>query len=224
VLRGGHHRLPVAAFLQLAVADQDVRPSPGHVQLGGQGVPDGDRQTVAQGPGVGLDTADPLAVRMAVERREGFEERGEVLDGQESEGGEGGVEDAGDVALGQDEAVPFRVVDGVRADVEHRPVQGGQDVDGGEVAADMSGIRVVHELEILDADLPGGLGDVRDLIGSAGVRVQPAEDGHGDVFDGQRGHAVSSLCMPFWPSPARPSVGAAGCRSVQAVMLCPPSS
>src|SRR4051794_21866023 len=27
--------------------------------------------------------------------------------------------------------------------------------------------------------------------------------------------------MPFWPSPARPSPGAAGCRSVQAVMPLP---
>jgi hypothetical protein len=67
VLRSGHHRLPVATLLQLSVADQDVRPTPRHVELGRDRVPDGDRQPVAERTGVGLDPRHLVAVRVAVQ-------------------------------------------------------------------------------------------------------------------------------------------------------------
>jgi hypothetical protein len=193
VLGGGHHRLPVAALLQFAVADEHVRAAPGDVELGRQGMAHGDGQAVAQRSGVGLDAADLRAVGVAVERRQGLEEGGQFLDRQEAEGGERGVEDAGDVALGQDEAVAVRVVDGVRGDVEHRPVQGGENVHCGQIAADVPRVGVVHQLQILDPDLPRRLGDVLHLVRPRCVRVQPAEHRHGDVLDGQRGHASAAI-------------------------------
>ena len=109
--------------------------------------------------------------------------------GQEAEGRERRVERAGDVALGQDEAVALGVVDVLRGDVQHRPVQGGEDVDGGEVAADVAGAGVVDQLEVLQPDLPGGLGDVGDLVLPAGAGGEPADDGHRHVLGGEGGHA-----------------------------------
>src|SRR6185437_4419851 len=69
------------------------------------------------------------------------------------------------------------------------PVECRENVGRREVAADVAGVREVHELEVLDADLPGGLGDVGDLVRSAGVGAEPAEDGHGDVLNGEGAHA-----------------------------------
>ena len=105
--------------------------------------------------------ADLVAVRVAVERGQRLEEGGQLLDRQEAERGQRGVERAGDVALAEDEPVPLGIVDGLRGDVQHGAVQRGQDVDGGEVAADVAGAGVVDQLGVLDPDLPGRLGDVR---------------------------------------------------------------
>ena len=120
------------------------------------------------GPVLASTPGDLGAVGVAVEPRQRLEEGGQLLHRKEAERGQGRVERAGDVALGQDEPVALGVVDGLRRHVQHGAVEGGEDVDRGEVAADVAGAGVVDELEVLQPDLARGLGDVRDLLGPRG--------------------------------------------------------
>ena len=80
VLRGRHHRLPVGALLQLAVAGEHVGAAARHVELGRDGVADGDGQAVAERPGVGLDARDLVAVGVPVQPGQRLQERGQLLD------------------------------------------------------------------------------------------------------------------------------------------------
>ena len=68
------------------------------------------------------------------------------------------------MALGEDEPVPLGIIDRLGGDIENGPVEGGQDVDGREVAADVAGIGVMDQLQVLDADLARRLGDMSDLL------------------------------------------------------------
>ena len=55
----------------------------------------------------------------------------------------------------------------------------------------MSGPGVVDKLQILDADLPRRLGNVRDPL--VAMRMwRPAEDRHGDVLATQGSHVFTS--------------------------------
>ena len=85
------------------------------------------------------------------------------------------------MALGKDEAVPLGIIDGLGGDIENGPIERGEDVDGGKVATDVAGSGVVDQLQVLNADLPRGLGDLRDLL--VAMRMwQPVKDRHGDVI------------------------------------------
>ena len=91
------------------------------------------------------------------------------------------VESTGNVALGKDEPVPLGIIDVLGSDVENGPIERGEDVDGGKVATDVAGSGVVDQLQILNADLPRGLGNLRDLL--VAMRMwQPVKDRHGDVI------------------------------------------
>ena len=192
VMRCGHHGLPVAALLQLAIPHQHVRAPSGDVQLGRQRVTDRDGQSVTQRPGVGLDTADVVAVGMAVELGEWLQECSQLLYRQESERGQRGVQRAGNVALGQDETVTLGVIDGLGSDVEHGAVQRRENVDGREVAPDVTGARVMDQLQILDADLSCRLRKVCDLFVAMRMWLKPVEDRHGDVLRSEGSHAFKS--------------------------------
>src|SRR5829696_1233013 len=192
VMRGSHQGLPVAAFLKFAVTDEYVGPSAGDVKLGRDRVADSDRQAMTEWPGIGLNSANVFAVRMAIELRQRLEKRCQFLHRQESKGGQGGVKGTGDMALGEDEPVAVGVIDGLWRDIENRAVQRSQNVDGGEIATNMAGTRVVDQLQILDADLPRRFGDVRDLFVAVGVWVEPVQDRHGDVLGSKGCHAVTS--------------------------------
>src|SRR5215218_3961582 len=192
VLGGGHQGLPVAALLKLAVAEQNVCTAAGDVQLGRQRMADGDWQPVPEGSGIGLDSPDLVAVGVPVERRQRLQEGRQVLRRQETEGGQGGVEGACYMALGEDEPVPVGIVDRLWGHVEYGTVEGGQDVNGREVAADVAGIGVMDQLQVLDADLARRLGDMSDLLVAMRMGMKPREDRHRDVLGSKGGHAGTS--------------------------------
>src|SRR4029453_13663931 len=88
----------------------------------------------------------------------------QFINRQKPKGGQRDVQSSGNVAFGEDETVSLRIIDGLRGDVEDGAVQRRENVDSREVAANVAGARVVHQLEILDTDLPRRLGNVRDLL------------------------------------------------------------
>jgi hypothetical protein len=167
VVRAGHRGLPVAALLQLAVAEHDERPGAGAQQFRGQRAADRDREAVAEWAGVRLHARDLGAVRVAVERRQRGRERLERGPREEAAQRERGVERAGRVALAKDAAIAFRCVRPERVHVEHRAVERGQDVGHGEVAADVPEARSADHLQIRQPDLARQVGqrpgDVRDV-------------------------------------------------------------
>ena len=58
-----------------------------------------------------------------------------------------------------------------------------------KVAPNVAGASVVDQLQILDADLPRRLRDVRDLLVAMRIR-QPVEDRHGHVLGSEGSHAL----------------------------------
>ena len=99
-LGGGHEGLPVRALLELAVAGQDEDPPRGAVDLGGQGVADGDGQAVPERAGAGLHPGHLGADRVAVEAGVGLDEGVQLGRPQQASRGEGGVQGVGGVPLG----------------------------------------------------------------------------------------------------------------------------
>ena len=90
---------------------------------------------------------------------------------------------------------------------EHGPVERGEDVDRGEVAADVAGSGVVDQLQVLDPDLPRGLGDrARSARRDAHVASRP-KDRHGGVLGSSEqscirtyGRRAIELSSTFWTS------------------------
>jgi len=66
-VRRGQRRLPVAAFLELAVTGEDERAPRSAVHLGAQRAANGDGQAMSEGSGVGLDTWHFRPIGMAAE-------------------------------------------------------------------------------------------------------------------------------------------------------------
>ena len=83
------------------------------------------------------------------------------------------------------------------ADVEYRPVQRRQDVDGGKVTTDVAGTRVVDRLQVLNTNLQCRLGNLRNLLITMSIGQQ-VEDRHRDVLVSKGNHASTS-----WPFPLR---------------------
>src|SRR5262245_45585885 len=92
LLGSSHRGLPVAALLELAVAedDEDVSVEALEPQTEGAAHPDGE--SVAERAGVGLDAGDLGAVRVAVQGRLGSVEGGELVRTDEAGPREDGVE------------------------------------------------------------------------------------------------------------------------------------
>ena len=74
-MAGGHQGLPVAAFLQLAIADDDEHARRKAAQSSAVGGADGVGKSMAEGPRVRLDSGNLGAIGVAVERRKGRRER-----------------------------------------------------------------------------------------------------------------------------------------------------
>src|SRR5215207_124181 len=100
---------------------------------------DRNGQPVTERTRVGLNTANIIAVRVAVEVRQRLEEGGQLLHRQEPKGGQRGVESTRYVAFGQDEAVALGIINGFRSDIEDCAIERREDVDGGKVATDVAG-------------------------------------------------------------------------------------
>ena len=64
----------------------------------------------------------------------------------------------------------------------------------------------------------GAPGDVAKVLLSAARSGTDESDTPCGLAGGAGGHSLPSLRMRSWPSPARPSEGAAECRSVQSLM------
>ena len=82
---------------------------------------DCDGQAVTQRTGIGLDAANIVAVRVAVELGQRLEEGGQILYRQEPKGSQRGVQSSGDVAFGEDESVPLRIIDGLGVTLRTAP-------------------------------------------------------------------------------------------------------
>ncbi len=78
-LGGGHDGFQLEPSCILAVARQHEGAVGGARKLGGLGHADGNGQAVAERAGVGLDTRNLVAVRVAVEARHGLQEGGDFL-------------------------------------------------------------------------------------------------------------------------------------------------
>src|SRR5829696_7688906 len=81
VMGGGHHGLPVASLLQLAIANRYG-------------------QSMTERTSVGLNPGNIVAVRVAVELGQRLEERHQILYWQEPKGSQRDIQSSGDVALG----------------------------------------------------------------------------------------------------------------------------
>src|SRR5688500_6595049 len=111
------------------------------------------RQSMTERTSVRLNPANIVAVRVAVELGQRLEKRRQILYWQEPKGSQRDIQSSGDVALGEDESVPFRIINGLGSDIQNGAVERGQNVDRGEIATNVASACVVHQLEILDADL-----------------------------------------------------------------------
>ena len=175
---GGHRRLPVAAFLQLAVAGDDEGAEIGAVHLPGDGDADRDRQAVAERPGIGLDAGNVVAVRMAVQLRQRLHVGGQHIERDEAGLGQRRVERAGAVALAQDEAVAAGIARPLRIVAQHAEIEGRQNVGDRHVAAGMAKLRLEHHRQRAAADAQRLLAHERDP--GIGLRARPigqSEDG-----------------------------------------------
>ena len=113
---------------------------------------------------IGLDATDIVAVRVAVELGQRLQEGGQIRYRYEPVSSKRDVESTRNVALGKDEPVPLGIIDVLGSDIENGPIERREDIDGGKVATDVAGSGVVDQLQILNADVPRGLGDPRDLL------------------------------------------------------------
>ena len=178
------------------------RPQPAHRYGGGtrpawpRARADRDWQAVSERARVGLDAANVVAVRVAVELGQRLQEGSQILQG-EPKGSQRDVESSGNVALREDEAVPLGIIDGLRGDVEHGAVQRREDVDGGKVATDVPGTRV-DQLQILECGFAAPPRRCVAICSSRWCMWQPVEDGHGDVL----GSKAVIRSRPGFPWPA----------------------
>ncbi len=114
-----HGRLPHAALVALAVAEQHVG-APRLVGVPGPpGQPGADRQAVAERAGGQLDAGDADVADVPGEERAVAVVLGQQRRVEEAALGEHGVQGGAGVALAHDEAVPVRPVRALRVDLQH---------------------------------------------------------------------------------------------------------
>ena len=133
-----HDRLPVRAFLQLAVADKAVDPAFGAIDTGRHGHADGDGHPVAQRAGADFKAGIVEAVRMlapAAHIRLIFVHQ--LFTVIETDVGKDAVHNVRIVALGEDEAVTLRIIEVILVEIQELLIKRGQDVRGGKRAAQM---------------------------------------------------------------------------------------
>ena len=106
IVGGGHEGLPDLALLQLAVAAEDEDTGVLAQELGAQRHAVGDGDALAQGAGGGVHAGELLGVGMALEPGVELTEGHELLPGEEALLRQHAVVAGGDMALGEDEAVP----------------------------------------------------------------------------------------------------------------------
>ena len=106
IVGGGHEGLPDLALLQLAVTAEDEDTGVLAQELGAQRHAVGDGDALAQGAGGGVHPGELLGVGMALEPGVELAEGLELLPGEEALLRQHTVVAGGDMALGEDEAVP----------------------------------------------------------------------------------------------------------------------
>ena len=78
-----------------------------------------------------------------------------VFHGEETSAGQGSVQDRGDMAFGEDKAVPIRVFGIFWIDPQFFVVEIGHEVRRGEAAAGMSALRAVRFAQNVFPDIDG---------------------------------------------------------------------
>jgi len=109
---GGQRSLPVAALVQLAIAQQGKDPIRAAIKLAGQGHPHGDGKPVPEGARVVLDPRHG-ARGMANQARTVLAQRVELLPREEPFVGQHGIEGLHGVPLGLDVPIPVRIAKGL---------------------------------------------------------------------------------------------------------------
>ena len=148
VLGGRGRGFPVLSFVELAVAGQDVGVIVFLVDPGGQGVADADREPLAERAGRGLDSGQPLHVRVPFERAAQLAQRHDLVVREVAGLRERRVEDRRGVPLGEDEAVAVGPV-GVLGVVPQKAteIEGRHDLDGRQRTAGMTRARLGRHLQ-----------------------------------------------------------------------------
>ena len=136
VMGGEHHRLPVGAFVHLAIAEHhEDAPGPA-LAARRERLAGAERQAVAERTRGELDAADFVA-DMGHEKRAVGAVSLQVVARQHADARQRRIDRRSGVPLAEDEAVaalPARVL---RPQIHHAAVQHGQGVDDGEAAADV---------------------------------------------------------------------------------------
>ena len=91
-----------------------------------------ERQAVAERTGGGLDPRQKVRRRMLGEPAAVLAESFQFLDRKKTLHRQHGIERRGRMALGQDEAIPQRVIRPFRIDIQHMPIRRGQHIGAGQ--------------------------------------------------------------------------------------------
>ena len=155
VLGRRHSGLPHLALLDLAVAQQGVYTVILLISLARQSHAHSGGDALAQGAGGHIHALDVAHLGMAGHFTLNGAEQLQILHGEKALQSQVGIERGGTVPLGQHEAVPVGVPGIGGINPHHMTVQGGNDVHGGQGAADVAGGRVVHHVHRQQAGTGG---------------------------------------------------------------------
>ncbi len=122
---------------------------------------DGDRQSVAERPGIGFDARHLAAIGVAIEHRQWLHVGVELLARDEPGLGKRRVEGRRGVPLAQHEAVAGGILRVRGVDLERMEEERRQDIGRRQVAARMPHLRGVNHPQAGEADAPCPFGEVR---------------------------------------------------------------
>ena len=132
---GELHRLPVAALVELGVADQADTRAPGARAPQAERRAHRDGQAVPERAARDLHARDEQAIGVIAQRRVEAAEAGQAVDVDEALGGQDRVVGGRAVALGEQEAVALGIVGGARVQAQDAVVEDPQHVERRERAA-----------------------------------------------------------------------------------------
>ncbi len=154
VVCGEQQGLPVAAFAQLAVAEQHKGLPVGAHALGGERLAHTKGQAVAQRAGGELHTLG-LVADVIHQYRAVLAIGQQVVGVEKAALSQRSVHGHAGVALAEDEAVASRRLGLRRVHVEHLTVEHGNDIADGQRAGDVRSLGAVHHMQRLNAHAAG---------------------------------------------------------------------